>query len=79
MAGVSIGKITIDAPGLSEHEGHALARLVADRLGMAATRIDRPVCQEHASATVTGGKPGGMDALASQIVSDLLRRIGSSV
>ena len=83
MAGVSIGQMTIDAPGLTEAEGRKLARLVADRLGAAAARIDRPVRQASAKASVQGGGPGGgpggMDALAEQIVADLLRRIGTTV
>jgi hypothetical protein len=79
MAGMSIERLAIDAPGLTEAEGRALARLVADRLGAAAARIDRPIRQPAVQLVVAGSPSGDVDALASRIVDDLLRHIGATV
>lgn len=79
MAGLNIGRMRIDAPGLTADEGEALARLVADRLGQAALRIDRPARAEQVQTTIAQPTTGGLDALAESIAADVLRRLGAAV
>jgi hypothetical protein len=79
MAGMSIDRMVIDAPGLSEEEGRRLAHLIAERLNTAAARIDRPISQPSVEVVLPGGAAGGIDLLAMRIVEDLLRRIGCTV
>jgi hypothetical protein len=79
MAGMSIDRMVIDAPGLSEEEGRRLAHLVAERLSTSTARIDRPISQPSVQMAVQGGAASEIDRLAQQIVEDLLRRIGCTV
>ena len=77
MSGLDIGRLSIDAGGLDTHDGERLARLIADKLGSAAIRLDRPVRADTARVEVPGAAGGNLDALADSIVANLLRQIGA--
>ena len=79
MTGITIDRLSIDAAGLSAGEGERLARLVADKLGSAAVRLDRPLHVDMARVNVPAPDKGGnLDALAESIVYGLLRQIGAN-
>ena len=70
MTRVSIDRMTLDAPHLGRSGGERLARLVLD--GLANARFAAGASSPSLNVTVCGD---GSDALARQIVNEVLRQI----
>jgi hypothetical protein len=74
MAEVSVDRLALRVPGLSEHEAARLARLVAEDLAAAV----EPESVRRVATLRVSVRPGpgeSLDRLAKQIVAELLRQL----
>jgi hypothetical protein len=74
MSNLSIDRLILDVPGLSESDGRRLARLVADGLGSARLsggRLDIPTI----NLELRPGRGEGVDELAGRIVAEFARQV----
>jgi hypothetical protein len=73
MANVDIGRLAIEAPGLSPNEGHRLAQMVAEGLGGVRWT---PIQADDMTVNVTAS-PGSisLERLAQLIIDELRRQL----
>ncbi len=75
MSNLSIDRLILNVPGLSEADGHRLARKVADGLGsarLAGGGLDIP----SMNLDLRPGRGDHVDELARQIVDEFARQVG---
>jgi hypothetical protein len=78
MADIGVDRLRITVSGFSAGSGERLARLIAERLGRAATDISREGRHESMSVDLPAASGTDADQLAAQVVDDLVRQLNRS-
>ena len=75
MTTINIDRLALKLSGLSEREGHRLARLIAEGLAQADIPNTAPHRLETLRVNLTAPADGHADRLSQQIVADILRQL----
>jgi hypothetical protein len=77
MPDLTIERLSLHLSGLSESEGHRLARLIAD--GLAQVSISGGENRDVMSAAITASPGVDMQELSERIVADVVRQLDRSI
>jgi hypothetical protein len=79
MSGITVDRLSLKVSGFSESDGRHLARLIADGLSRASASVEATGHREALRLSLSPRPGTALDALAGQIVSELLRQLNRSI
>jgi len=80
MTQINIDRLTLKLSGISEGDGHLLARLIAEGLGdHISLSNESPRHLDSMRVDVTTSPGSSVDMLAKQVVADMLRQLEQSL